>query len=403
MKLQLHETTWYSKWGTIFAIIILLPIATFFVGRSYQELKHDREQEIASKLALEQEMVLAGLATTTATSTASSTISAGSAGDNTNMDTALWNEYKSDELGFTIKYPKNVTIVPDSHPTSVTFTFPKEEYFTTVLKDSIVVSVYAEPTCSPMVYSPRRVEQASSTPSADVTGASLVISGAGTISENLFVNGINFIRNEQQDAAAGSRFETVTYDVIKNRVCYRIMFTSRGTNGAGFYESDAAKIAEIDGIHAKEYAHVKGVFSAMLSSFHFIDTPEGLNEASYQAGATETDTPVRLLGITPSAISVGENFTLTGTGFSGHDTLVKIYVDNGFEKRSVPVDFSVLWGGMPESDTKITLPFPAKACSEYVGASGLPCPWFTVLKSGKYFIFVQNQNGQSNTLPITVK
>jgi hypothetical protein len=243
----LHEVTWYSKWGTVFVFVIVVPVVAFFVGKSYQELK--AVQALTPReISTTTETTPIPVGTTAAASTTTTFP--------TEIATSTWKEYKNDELGFSIKYPSDLVIVPDTHSTSVTFKFP-DTYFSTVMKDQVVVSVYAERLCSPVVLSGHE----------------------GTISENMMVGGINFTRNEQYEIAAGNRYLTRTYDVIRNQVCYRTTFFVHGANGAGLYESDPAKIKEIDIVHDRELQYVTEIFGKMLESFDFVDTPEGINEA----------------------------------------------------------------------------------------------------------------------------
>jgi len=105
---------------------------------------------------------------------------------------------------------------------------------------------------------------------------------------------------------------------------------------------------------------------------------------------------VQLSSITPTGTVLGSQITLAGKGFSGHDTLVRVRINN--------VN-AVLWGGMPSSDTSITLTLPAdgKVCVIYTGASGLPCSGYQQLVAGNsYQVFIDGQNGKSNQMTVNI-
>ncbi len=180
------------------------------------------------------------------------------------VSTSTWETFSSFELGYSIARPADVPIVDTGDPTSLTFDFPKT-YFSTVMKDDVTVAIYAAPTCEPVAVS---------------NGP------AGEIAENVMVHGINFVRNTQDDAAAGNRYHTVTYDSTRNKVCYRITFFVHGANGAGLYISDPDQIKLVEATHDAELTYVTKIFDAMLASFTFIDTPPGENEATHVEATT---------------------------------------------------------------------------------------------------------------------
>jgi hypothetical protein len=133
------------------------------------------------------------------------------------------------------------------------------------MKDDVVVSIYAAPTCEPVAVSSGPV---------------------GEVAENIMVRGINFVRNTQDDAAAGNRYHTVTYDAMRNQSCYRITYFVHGANGAGLYVSDPSQMQAMQSTHDAELAYVTKIFSAILSSFTFLDTPPGQNEATHIEAST---------------------------------------------------------------------------------------------------------------------
>jgi len=303
------------------------------------------------------------------------------------VDTSTWETYLNFEVGFSIKYPKNLLL--DSSDSSIfKVTFPKATYFSTVYSDDVVVSVVTGVTCQPIIYS-----------------------GHGEGAENIVINGINFLRNRTEDVAAGNLYNDVTYDTMRNGVCYRILFHDHRANGAGLYESDPAKIAALTTARDAEFAHVSTIVSAMLSSFIFVNTPNGQDETTYSgdttgrthitpvsAGASSvSSSPTTIISIDsifPGTASIGSAVTVNGSGFLGHDTVV--WITNGTTK-------GVLWGGMPASDNSISAVIQSKVCTIYNGASGLPCPSYLVLAPGTYAVYVVNQNGVTDTVYLKIQ
>jgi hypothetical protein len=135
------------------------------------------------------------------------------------------------------------------------------------MKDDVTVSIYAAPTCEPVAVS--------GDPNSE-------------IAENLMIHGINFLRNVQDDVAAGNRYHTVTYDTLRNDVCYRVTYFNHGANGAGLYESDLAKADAIQKTHDSELEHVNTIFNTMLTTFTFIDTPPGESEVTHTMNEVQT-------------------------------------------------------------------------------------------------------------------
>jgi hypothetical protein len=86
--------------------------------------------------------------------------------------------------------------------------------------------------------------------------------------ETLNINGITFIENTINDAAAGNRYLTITYDTTTNNLCYRITFFNHGANGAALYlgDQEAAKIA--DTTHAAELSNIEAIVTAMVGTFN---------------------------------------------------------------------------------------------------------------------------------------
>jgi hypothetical protein len=285
------------------------------------------------------------------------------------IDTSAWQTFTSYELGYSIQYPPDVT-VDSSNPAVFEVTFPRETYFSTVYADDVSVSVTENPTCP-----------------ANDQGATVAPS------ENVVIGGVNFTKNETGDIAAGNVYDTVTYDAPNNDVCYQILFSDRHANGAGLYESDPAQIAALTTARDAEFAHVSDIVNAMISSFNFVSTPVGENEADYNASAAPASA-IFISTISSTTVSVGAKLTIIGQGFSGENTLVQI--SNGSVQ-------GVLWGGVPTSDTAISTIIPDKVCTAYIATSGISCPSYLIISPGIYTIDVSNQNGTTDTVYLKVQ
>jgi hypothetical protein len=212
------------------------------------------------------------VATSTATASTGEAAQAAKVAEITNrkVSTTTWQTFSSFELGYSLAHPADVTSVDTGDPRSLTFVFPKT-YFSTEMKDDVTVAIYAAATCEPVAMS---------------NGPE------GEIAENVMVHGINFVRNTQDDAAAGNRYHTVTYDVFRNKVCYRITFFVHGANGAGLYVSEPAEVKAMQAMHDAELGYVTRIFETMLSSFTFIDTPAGENEATHIQATTTPESNI---------------------------------------------------------------------------------------------------------------
>jgi hypothetical protein len=286
------------------------------------------------------------------------------------VDMSSWQTYTNYELGFSIQYPPDLTL-DTSNPYSIVLSFPAT-YFSTTMKDSDSISVEVSATCTPVQsYSDK--------------------TGEGTIpAQSAIINGIVFTKNSQYSLGAGSHDDVDIYDAYNNSACYRITSASHGVNSASVYVTDSSQIAAMDVAHSSDAANVAAIAQAVISTFNFATTPAGENEADYAAQSTQqsiSTSTINMRAISPNAISVGGQLALTGSAFSGHDTI--IWISNGSVQ-------GVLWGGMPTSDTLITTSVPTQVCTQYVGASGAPCPSYLVLSPGIYTVTVSNQNGTTN-------
>jgi|GEM_PF-2553228 hypothetical protein len=166
------------------------------------------------------------------------------------IDMSSWKIYSNAQPAFNIKYPADLAFSTSTIPTIagpylLALQFPKEIYFSTVLKDEAYVIVTASSTCPVVEQGP--------------------IDKGPTM---LDINGVTFTENTINDAAAGNRYLTMTYDTIANNLCYRITFFDHGTDGAGFYLSDTDAINAADKIHDAELSKTEAIAAAMLGTFN---------------------------------------------------------------------------------------------------------------------------------------
>jgi hypothetical protein len=356
-------------------------------------------------------VTIAGATTTTTTVANTVTTAAGTTATQP-VVTSSWQTYTNYELGFSIKYPSDITPDDTSDPGTVNFTIPAS-YFSTVMVDSDSVSVAVSATCTPVTSFSDA--PANSPDSASVYPQTVVLGGenGGNNGSNSGVNsGVSFIENIQSDIGAGNHGTRLIYDTNQNNSCYSITSSERGPNDAGLFGiNDPTQIAETDAAHAADAAHVEAVMNAMIQSFTFVNTGAGENEAFYSpnmagqaagsgssasgssAGAAGNSS-IAITTVSPIPVSVGGNLTISGSGFSGHDTIV--WISNGTVN-------GVLWGGMPQSDSLITATIPPQACTQYVGASGLACPSYLIINPGIYTLTVSNENGTTDPVYIKVQ
>jgi hypothetical protein len=58
--------------------------------------------------------------------------------------------------------------------------------------------------------------------------------GGATSSENVTINGIQFLKEEGSDGAAGSLFEWTSYSTLRNNACITLTFILRSANPGNF-------------------------------------------------------------------------------------------------------------------------------------------------------------------------
>jgi hypothetical protein len=259
------------------------------------------------------------------------------------VDMSTWKTYSNYELGFSIQYPPDLT-VDVSNPSALVLTFPSSYFVGSRETSSVSVEISSSCTMVP--------------------------------SQAVDLNGISFAKNYQNNVS--------TYYSDNNGVCYTLAYASDGA-------SDATNVDDIA--------------NAMLSTFTFISTPAGENEATYSAqqsgqattSVAATSTPVSIINVTtilPDPATIGGNIAINGSGFSGNDTVV--WITNGSVR-------GVLWSGVPISDTLITASVRNQVCTQDVSVSGAPCPSYLIINSGVYTLSVTNQNGTTNPVYIRVQ
>ena len=181
--------------------------------------------------------------------TAGSTDGASSTLTAATIDTSSWEEYSNAQPAFRIEYPADLVLSTSTIPTIdgpylLELQFPKDIYFSTVLKDEAYVIVTASSTCPVVSNSP-------------------IDRGPQTIN----VNGMSFTENEAGDVGAGNIYHTITYDTVAKGLCYRITLFDHGANGAGLYLSDPVAIQAADVTHDAELSKIEAVVLAMIDNF----------------------------------------------------------------------------------------------------------------------------------------
>jgi hypothetical protein len=149
-----------------------------------------------------------------------------------------------------MKYPTDLAFSTSTIPTIdgpylLDIQFPKDIYFSTVLKDEAYVIVTASSTCPAVQQGP--IDQGPT---------------------NVELGGLTFIKNEINDVAAGNRYLTITYDTLANNLCYRITFFNHGANGAALYLGDQASAKIADATHATELSSIEAIVTAMIGTFN---------------------------------------------------------------------------------------------------------------------------------------
>jgi hypothetical protein len=164
--------------------------------------------------------------------------------------TSSWKLYTTDELGYQVSYPADLVVAESGQSTS--FAFKKDGYFHWPLLDDAKITITATSTCP------------------GLTGDSV------SASSTFALNGMTFTRIESTGVGAGNIYREIAYETTGHDTCYEILLFDHGSNGAGFYVSDAALIKRYDDQHTIDYAKVTDIFNAMAASFKLRSQPEGV-------------------------------------------------------------------------------------------------------------------------------
>ncbi|MDD5165643.1 MAG: hypothetical protein PHG25_03900, partial [Candidatus Pacebacteria bacterium] len=152
------------------------------------------------------------------------------------ISTNAWKTYTNNELGFSVKYPKDLVLNAD-FPGSLILAVPKDKYFHWPLLDDTKITVTASSSCPSFVsgFAPDNVASVS-------------------------VDDIVFVRSESADVAAGNVYRELAYDMMSNGLCYRLSLFDHGANGAGLYVSGQALVSQYDAQHQADIDKLVSVF-----------------------------------------------------------------------------------------------------------------------------------------------
>jgi hypothetical protein len=153
------------------------------------------------------------------------------------VDISEWKIYDNQELGYSIKYPKDLIVNYDA--LSLILAFPKDKYFHWPLLDDVKLTLISTSTCS-----------------SDIASSSQIT-----------VNGIKYRFSKSDGAAMGTVYKENVYEINGNSVCYTITYNSKGTNGAGFYVDDPSLIKKYDNQHSLDNDEVIKIIYGILGSF----------------------------------------------------------------------------------------------------------------------------------------
>ncbi len=349
MNIQWNEVTWYSRLGALVVFVFIVPVITFYFGFSYGELR--------------------GMGYTSNT-VEDATKPAASVPSSAHLDTT---SYDDPETGLHMDYPSKWMKSGASNNLSfaIPYAIPKPNSLTDL---GVSVSITPGTCLMPTDFN--------SAPASSAT-----------------FNNITFLHGQSDDAAMMHRYSKEYYGVTRNGSCYSFIYSSafitpematESDQTSGINDVDAYAIASNNTLIMNA---ARDGFTHLMQSVSFIDSPQGVNEADA--------TTFSLTRIMPNRVHIGATISLDGDTeqFDGHDTLVWI-VKAG--PGSTGKEKAVLWGGMVTVGNDMNIPVPTKACTVYTGGSGAPCPWYMTLQPGDYKLYVQNQNGRSNSLPFTI-
>ncbi len=162
------------------------------------------------------------------------------------VDTSLWLSYSNQELGFSLRYPRDAVVNTDT-PNSLTLFIPKGHYFHWPLLDDTKITITATSSCPTIV-----------------TG----FQNAGPVS--VAVGSYIYNYSEGTDAAAGNIYREQAYDLKNGSICYHLDLYDHGANGSGLYVTDQSLISRYDAIHQTDLSAVVEVFNQVVRSFRTV-------------------------------------------------------------------------------------------------------------------------------------
>ncbi len=171
------------------------------------------------------------------------------------ISTSAWKTYTNNELGFSVKYPKDLVLNAD-FPGSLVLAVPKDKYFHWPLLDDTKVTITASSSCPAFMsgFTPDNVA-------------------------SVQVGDIVYTRSESADVAAGNIYRELAYDMTRNGLCYRLSLFDHGANGAGLYVSGQALVSQYDAQHQADMDKLISVFMGIIQSFSIVETPDGTPES----------------------------------------------------------------------------------------------------------------------------
>jgi hypothetical protein len=103
-----------------------------------------------------------------------------------------------------------------------------------------------------------------------------------------------------------------------------------------------------------------------------------------------------ITSILPTPATVGSNIIVTGKNLNGFEGDKNIWIKNGAGQKGI------IYGERDNLTTTIKFTLADKYCAVDTSYSGVPCPSYITITPGSYLVFVENQNGISNTLNFKV-
>ncbi|HTK33497.1 MAG TPA: hypothetical protein VL335_03055 [Candidatus Paceibacterota bacterium] len=160
------------------------------------------------------------------------------------VDMTSWKTYTNSELGFSVKYPKDLVTNAD-YPDSFVLAIPKDKYFHWPLLDDAKITITATSTCPTLV------------------GDGPLIPKPVSVQ----VGNYEFARYESAGAAAGNLYREMAFDYVNQGTCYHLSLFVHGANGAGLYVSGQALISQYDAQHQSDLDNLIKVFMGIVHSF----------------------------------------------------------------------------------------------------------------------------------------